>query len=84
MSQTEKKTKNIIVEKAPLGDNLSMTNVLGFTVADYEPLVDALNTEFGTQVTAADIEPLQTVKDVVVYMESIITSINQSPDSYTV
>ena len=65
------RVKVIIMDKAPNGDQLNMQNELGFQGADYVALANAFNQEFGTQVTAADIDNLPTVQDVVNYMESL-------------
>lgn len=65
------KVKSIIMDKAPSGDQLTMQNQLGFQNGGYQPLADAFNAAFGTAVTATELEGLNTVEDVVVYMESL-------------
>lgn len=67
------RTKSIILDKAPQGDNVSMSvNLEYHTFADLQPLADALNAEFGTTIMAADLAPLATVGDVWNYVESLI------------
>jgi hypothetical protein len=63
--------KTIIMDKAPSGDQLTMQGDLGYTTADYTVLANTFNAEFGTAVTAADLEGFSTVNDVVVYMEGL-------------
>ncbi len=63
------KVKIIIMDKAPSGDQLTMQGDLGYTSSDYQGLADAFNAEFGTAVTAAQLEGLATVNDVEVFME---------------
>ncbi len=65
------RVKTIIMDKAPSADQLTMQGNLGFTNTVYPQLADAFNAEFGTSVTAAELEGLSTVNDVVVYMESL-------------
>lgn len=72
MSTTKGRVKTIIIDKAPSGDGLFMQQTMGFSAGNYQPLVDALNAEFGTNVVCADVENLSTVNDVVAYMESIV------------
>ncbi len=66
------KVKNIIMDKAPSGSALSMVNDLGYTSGDLQLLADACNTEFGTTITANDLQPLLTVNDVELYVNSQI------------
>jgi hypothetical protein len=65
------KVKTIIMDKAPLGDTLNMQAQLGFQPSDYDGLATAFNEALGTSVTAADLQPLSTVKDVYEYMENL-------------
>ena len=70
MADIKGRVKTILIDRAPSADGLSMTITLGFTPGDYQPLADALNKEFNIQVTAAELNPLATINDVVVFIES--------------
>lgn len=63
--------KTIIMDKAPGGEQLAMQSDLGYTSQDYTVLANAFNAEFGTSVTAAELEGLATVNDVIIYMEGL-------------
>jgi len=65
------RVKTIIIDKAPLGDTLIMQAQLGFQPSDYDELANAFNEAFGTSVTAADLQPLVSVKDVYEYIDSL-------------
>lgn len=66
------RVKTIIMDKAPRADNLLMQQELGFIPGQMDDLAAAFNAEFGTNVSGTNLDNLQTVQDVVAYMESII------------
>jgi acyl carrier protein len=70
MPTSKDRTKKIIMDKAPNGDSLKMQADFGFDNASYDELTSALNTEFGTNYNVEDIKPLQTVQDVVTFVET--------------
>ncbi len=71
MADTVKgKTKKIIMDKAPSGDNLDMKAQMGFQAGSYGDLTNALNTEFNISLTEAEVEAQQRVIDVVNLVES--------------
>lgn len=65
------RVKAIIMDKAPKGDQIKMQAEFGFQTPDYQALATEFNAAFGTQVTESDLSGLQTVDDVVIYMESL-------------
>lgn len=71
MSDIKGRVKTIIMDKAPNADNLQMQSEMGYNQPAYQAMVDAFNAEFGTNVQVSDVDHLNTVGDVVVYMESL-------------
>ena len=72
MAEESKRIKHIIMDKAPSGNTLRMSADLGFTNGDLQPLADAFNLEFNTNITGPDLQPLNSVEEVTNYVISQI------------
>jgi acyl carrier protein len=59
------KFKNIIMDKAPSGEQLTLKAELGYDNNSFQILADALNAEFGTQITVAQLDACNTVADAI-------------------
>ncbi|OYU97281.1 MAG: hypothetical protein CFE21_03030 [Bacteroidetes bacterium B1(2017)] len=71
MAGSGPRTKQILMDKAPGGQQLNVKNDLAYTTPDYDVLAAALNAAYGTSVTGAELEPLNTVQDVMDYMQNL-------------
>ncbi len=70
MGGVKGKVRSIIMDKAPNADSVTMKAELGFQSGGYTALTDALNLEFGTTLTEAQVDAQNTVGDVITLVES--------------
>ena len=70
MGGVKGKVRSIIVDKAPNADSVTMKAELGFQSGSYTALTDALNLEFGTTLTEAQVDAQNTVGDVITLVEN--------------
>ncbi|MCF8254079.1 MAG: acyl carrier protein [Bacteroidia bacterium] len=57
--------KKIIMDKAPSGEQLTLKVDLGYDNNSFQILADALNAEFGTSITVAQLDACNTVADAI-------------------
>ena len=70
MAEEKTRVKSIIMDKAPSGNALKMAADLGYTTGDLTPLADAINLEFNININGIDLQPLDSVEEVVNYVIS--------------
>lgn len=70
MSDIKGRVKSIIMDKAPNAESVRMKAELGFQSGGYTALTEALNLEFGTALTEAQVDAQNSVGDVITLVEN--------------
>lgn len=70
MGDTKGRVKSIIMDKAPNAESVTMKAQLGFQSGGYTALTEALNQEFGTTLSEAEVDAQNTVGDVITLVEN--------------